>query len=215
MTEAVAAIRAGDVETLERLLGDDPSLAMARVGPRTLLHIATDWPGGLPRVAETIRALVAAGADVDAPFSGAAHSETPLHWAASADDVPALDALLDAGADVDAGGGVIGGGTPLNDATAFGQWRAARRLVERGARTSWFDAAALGLLDRLHDVPGDELDAALWGAAHGGQRAAAELLLERGADPGWVGWDELTPRGAAERSGATDVVALLAGARRS
>jgi hypothetical protein len=215
VTEAVAAIRAGDVETLERLLGDDPSLARARVGPRTLLHIATDWPGGLPRVAETIRALVAAGADVDAPFSGAAHSETPLHWAASADDLPALDAVLDAGADIDSGGGVIGGGTPLNDATAFGQWRAARRLVERGARTSWFDAAALGLLHRLDDVPGDELDAALWGAAHGGQRAAAELLLERGADPGWVGWDELTPLGAAERSGATDVVALLVSARRS
>ncbi len=76
-------------------------------------------------------------------------------------------------------------------------------------------AATLGLLHRLDDVPGDELDAALWGAAHGGQRAAAELLLERGADPGWVGWDELTPLGAAERSGATDVVALLVSARRS
>ena len=213
MTEAVAAIRAGDVETLERLLAEDPSLATARVGPRTLLHIATDWPGGLPRVAETIRALVAAGADVDAPFSGAAHSETPLHWAASADDLPALDALLDAGADIDAGGGVIGGGTPLNDATAFGQWRSARRLVERGARTSWFDAAALGLIDRLDDVPAGELDAALWGAAHGGQRAAAELLLERGADPAWVGWDELTPLGAAQRSAATDVVALLSAGR--
>ena len=213
MTEAVAAIQAGDVEALERLLAQDPSHATARVGPRTLLHIATDWPGGLPRVAETIGVLVAAGADVDAPFSGAAHSETPLHWAASADDVPALDALLDAGADIDAGGGIIGGGTPLNDATAFGQWRAARRLVERGARTSWFDAAALGLLDRLDDVPPGELDAALWGAAHGGQRAAAELLLERGADPAWVGWDELTPLGAAQRSGATDVVELLSAGR--
>jgi uncharacterized protein len=209
-----AAIRAGDVEALERLLADDPSLASARVGPRTLLHIATDWPGGLPRVADTIRVLAAAGADVDARFGGTEHDEAPLHWAASADDVPALDALLDAGADIDAGGGVIGGGTPLNDATAFGQWRAARRLVERGARVSWFDAAALGLLDRLEDVPDDELDGALWGAAHGGQPAAVELLLARGADPGWVGWDELTPLGAAQRSGAADVVALLS-ARRS
>jgi uncharacterized protein len=214
VTEAVAAIQAGDVEALERLLAQDPALAAARVGPRTLLHIATDWPGGLPRVAETIRALVAAGADVDARFSGAAHAETPLHWAASADDLVALDALLDAGADIDATGGVIAGGTPLTDATAFGQWRAARRLVERGAQTTWFDAAALGLLDRLGDVPDGELDAALWGAAHGGQRAAAELLLERGADPSWVGWDELTALGAAQRSEAPDVVALLS-ARRS
>ena len=37
----------------------------------------------------------------------------------------------------------------------------------------------------------------------------AELLLARGADPGWVGWDELTALGAAERSGAADVAALL------
>ena len=129
-------------------LAAEPSLATARVGPRTLLHIATDWPGGLPDVAGSIRALVAAGADVDARFSGPAHDETPLHWAASADDVAALDALLDAGADIDATGGIIGGSTPLADATAFGQWRAARRLVERGAQTSAFDAAALGLIDR-------------------------------------------------------------------
>ena len=206
---AVAAIRAGDVAALEELLTAEPSLATERAGPRTLLHIATDWPGGLPQVAGSIRALIAAGADVDAGFGGAAHEETALHWAASADDLPALDALLDAGADIDAPGGVIGGGTPLADATAFGQWRAARRLVERGARTSAFDAAALGLLDRLGEVPRDELDGALWAAAHGGQRAAAELLLARGADPGWVGWDELTALGAAERSGAADVAELL------
>ena len=210
---AVAAIRAGDVAALERLLAAEPTLAAARVGPRTLLHLATDWPGGLPRVADTIRALVAAGADVNAPFDGPQHAETPLHWAASADDVPALDALLDAGADIDAPGGVIGGGTPLNDATAFGQWRAAQRLVERGARTTWFDAAALGLLDRLAAVPPEKLDGALWAACHGGRREAAALLLERGADPGRVGWDGLTPLGAAQRSGAGDVVALLSAGR--
>ena len=206
---AVAAIRAGDVAALEHELATEPSLAAARVGPRTLLHIATDWPGGLPGVAGSIGVLVAAGADVDARFDGAAHDETPLHWAASADDVAAIDALLDAGADIDAPGAIIGGSTPLADATALGQWRAARRLVERGARTSVFDAAALGLLDELGDVPADELDGALWAAAHGGQRDVAELLLARGADPAWVGWDELSALGAAERSGAADVVALL------
>jgi uncharacterized protein len=44
--DAVAAIRAGDVTALGRMLAQDPSLAAARVGPRTLLHVATDWPGG-------------------------------------------------------------------------------------------------------------------------------------------------------------------------
>jgi hypothetical protein len=33
------------------------------------------------------------GAHINAPFIGK-HAETPLHWAASSDDVDALDALL-------------------------------------------------------------------------------------------------------------------------
>ena len=41
------------------------------------------------------------------------------------DDVELIDMLLDAGADIDAPGAVIGGGTPLADAVAFGQWQAA------------------------------------------------------------------------------------------
>ncbi len=62
---------------------------------RTLLHVATDWPGHFPHVSASIVALVEAGADVNARFHGP-HEETPLHWAASSDDVAALDALLDA-----------------------------------------------------------------------------------------------------------------------
>jgi len=61
--------------------------------------------------------------------------------------VEVLDALLDADTDIDAPGSVIAGGTPLDDATAFAQWKAARRLVERGARVNLFAAASLGLLD--------------------------------------------------------------------
>ena len=44
---------------------------------------------------------------------------------------------------------MIAGGPPLTDARAFGQWRAAHRLVERGARTTIDDATTLGLQDRL------------------------------------------------------------------
>lgn len=117
-------------------------------------------------------------------------------------------------ADIDAPGAVIGGGTPLNDATAFAQWNAARRLVERGATSTLFDAAALGLVDRvaelLRDAPdAEEITGALWGACHGGQRATAGLLRDQGADSTWVGWDDLTPLQAAERAGATDLAAWL------
>jgi uncharacterized protein len=212
----VQAIKHGSPEELRALLEEQPGLAAARLvggspaawDGRTLLHAVTDWPGHVPGAGAKVAALAAAGADVDARSSDG-HGETPLHWAASADDVEALDALLDAGADVDAPGAVIGGGTPLDDAVAFGQWAAARRLVERGARVNLWNAAALGLTDRLEaELEGpappspDEITNAFWCACHGGRRAAAEYLLARGADRDWVGHDGLTALDAARRSGA-------------
>src|SRR2546425_4360615 len=173
----VEAIRNGDLEALQRLLTGNPGLAAARIGnTRTLLHVAADWPGHFPNGARTMVALIAAGAEVNARFTGP-HTETPLHWAASSDDVAVLDALLDGGADIEAPGAVIGNGTPLADAVAFGQWRAARRLVERGARTTLWQAAALGLMPRVEehfatDAPpaSGEGTNAFWCACPGGQR---------------------------------------------
>ncbi len=219
----VAAIHAGNIAGLRELLAGNAELASARIVDakaceRSLLHIATDWPGHFPRVAETIAALVEHGADVNAriasPHAGP-HTETPLHWAASSDDVAALDALLDQGADIEAAGAVIAGGTPMADAVAFAQWMAARRLLERGARTNLWQSAALGLLDCVEKEFGareptrDEITQALWCACHGGQREAAEFLLNRGADLNWIGWDKLTPLGAARRSGALELAAWL------
>src|SRR5213083_186168 len=139
----VEAIHKGDVAALQRLLRENPGLATARLGnpkdcngmSRTLLHVATDWPGHFPNGAATVAALVEAGADVNARFTGP-HTETPLHWAASSDNVAVLDALLDAGANIESPGAVIGVDTPLAHAVAFGQWKAATRLVERGTRTT-------------------------------------------------------------------------------
>jgi hypothetical protein len=210
------AIRGGDTDGLTRLLAEHPDLATARIGERSLVHVLTDWPGHRPGGVASLAIMVAAGADVNARFTGA-HTETPLHWAASNDDVEMLDALLDAGAEIDAIGAVIAGGTPLDDARAFGQWRAAHRLVERGARTTIQDAAALGLMDRLEryfaaaDQPGAaEINLAFWYACHGGQLTCARYLLDRGAELSWLpGWENRTPLDAAERSGATEVAAWL------
>jgi hypothetical protein len=221
---AKALIRSGNTNELRVLLSENPDLATARVGnekeARTLLHILTDDPGNLPNGPETATALVAAGADVNARFTGAAHRETPLHWAASCDDVPMLNALLELGANIEADGGVIGGGTPLADAVAFGQWKCARRLVECGARTTLWQAAALGETERVtayFTSDGDSLpDAqgvteALWCACHGGQQAMAEYLLQRGGDVSWVGWDQLTALDAARRGGHEALVVWLRG----
>jgi ankyrin repeat protein len=207
------ALQTGYVAALTTLLADRPELARARFGDgtmsRTALHVATDWPGHLPRVAESIAALTAAGADPDARFVGG-HVETPLHWAASSDDVEAVDALVTAGADIEADGAVLTGGTPLADAVVFAQWRAARRLLEHGSSTALWQAAALGLTDAVQtmldgtpDLPADELDAALWHACRGGSRATADLLLTRGADPRRVLWDGKTAIDAAEEHALT------------
>src|SRR5258708_6902093 len=217
-TVAVDAIHRGDVEALKCLLDSNPDLVTARIGGvRTLLYIAPDWHGHFPNVAATIAELVGRGADVTARSTGR-HNETPLHWAASSDDVAALDALLDRGANIEAPGAVIGGGTPLADAVAFGQWQAARRLVERGARGNLWQAAGLGLMSRVEQHFGsgaapspDEVTNAFWCACAGGQRETAQYLIARGANVNWIGYNGLTPLDAASRGGANELVEWLNG----
>ncbi|HEV7241854.1 MAG TPA: ankyrin repeat domain-containing protein [Thermoanaerobaculia bacterium] len=215
-----SAIRSGDVDELKRLLNETPDLANGRIVDecgvaRTLLHVAADWPGHFPNGAATVSALIAAGADANAFVNGPRNSrETPLHWAASSDDVAVLDALLDGGADIEAPGAIFTGGAPMSDAVVFAQWNAARRLLERGARTTIWQAAALGLLDRVEELSADsptidDITNAFWHACRGGQRRTAEFLLERGANLNWVGYDHKTPLDAAFDSGAEDVVEWL------
>lgn len=224
-TTVTEAIRSGDCNRLARILAAHPGLARAVVtdspvagcpsSARSMLHLLADLPGNYPNCARMAGVLIQAGADVNARFIGS-HEETPLHWAASCDDVALLDTLLDYGADIEATGAVIAGGTPLADAVAFGQWNAARRLVERGASMTLWQAAALGHLEALaarfagDSVPdSEEVTNAFWCACHGGQRVTAAFLLEQGAALNWIGHDQLTPVDAARRSGANELVAWL------
>jgi ankyrin repeat protein len=191
----VEAIRAGDLPSLARILEAQPGLASARIegrrpgASRTPLHVATDWPGHFPNGVAVVRALIAAGADVNARTTGRADTETPLHWAASSDDVEVAEALIAAGADLEAAGGSIG--TPLDNAVGYGCWQVARLLVERGARVDkLWHAAALGLMSEVErlsvNATPEEINAAFWQACHGGQPRSAAYLLARGADPSFV-----------------------------
>jgi ankyrin repeat protein len=191
--ELSQAVRVGDLDTLSRLLADVPGLANVRLrapngGTRTPLHLVTDWPGYFPHGPEAVRLLLAAGADPNAATTGRGF-ETPLHWAASSDDVEVAEALIEGGADIEAPGGSIAG-TALANAVGYGCWHVARLLVARGAIVeSLWQAAALGLtaqverfLDATPAPTQDDLDEAFWQACHGGQRRMAEYLLGKGAD---------------------------------
>src|SRR3954468_29767 len=149
------AIRSGALDELARLLQAQPELAKARIagwrgGWRTPLHVAADWPGYFPNGPAVVRLLMEAGADPSAP-SAEGPSETPLHWAASSDDVDVAAALIDGGADIEVPNGSVG--TPLDNAIGYACWHVARLLVARGALVDkLWHAGALGMLDRLEEL---------------------------------------------------------------
>jgi hypothetical protein len=79
------AVRHGDAIGLRALLGEHSGLANASIAGRsgerrTLLHVATDWPGHFPNNVATVQLLIERGAEVNARFVGT-HTETPLHRA--------------------------------------------------------------------------------------------------------------------------------------
>lgn len=207
--EAVAAIKSGEVQQLRALLDADRGLVSATLpgNERSLLHHATDWPGHWPDVGTTIQLLVSFGADPNIGFASDTPkvAETPLHWAASSNDVIAARALLAVGADVDALGGIFGGCTPFEEAIIFENYDVARILLEHGATNYLPGAAALGQADEVpgyftmdgvvdvasHALPHWEplppaqivLDRAFQFACRSGHIDIAKSLLARGAEP--------------------------------
>jgi len=197
--ELLLAVRGGEVERIKRLLSENPDLPRARFeargGTSTALHFVTDWPGYFPNGPEIVHLLIDAGSDPNALTTGGGSktpgpgSETPLHYAASSDDVDVAAALIDRGADLETANGSIG--TPLDNAVGYACWHVARLLVMRGARVEkvWH-AGALGMLDRLEDllvpqIDPDQISQGFWHACGAGQRRAAERLLRAGADVNW------------------------------
>src|ERR1017187_5131591 len=100
--ELLVAVRVGDVAAIQRLLRNDPALASARLvgkdgGAGTPLHLVTDWPGYFPNGPEIVRLLIGAGADPNALTARRGSQtgpgdETPLHYAASSDDIDVAEA---------------------------------------------------------------------------------------------------------------------------
>jgi ankyrin repeat protein len=119
----------GRTERLDELLGADPSLATARSADGfTALHYPAFF--GIGAAADVTRALLTAGADVNAR-SDNDFAVLPIHSAIAGghDDVAAV--LIDAGADVDAR--QRHGWTPLHGAAQNGSLDSVDRLLAAGA----------------------------------------------------------------------------------
>jgi ankyrin repeat protein len=119
----------GDAARVEELLREDPELAKAWTSDGfTALHYAAFF--GSP---EAVRALVAAGADLDARSTNQefAPEATPLHSAVAAGRMDNAEALLEAGADPNAR--QHGGFTPLMEAEQRGDLDFAELLIRHGA----------------------------------------------------------------------------------
>jgi hypothetical protein len=215
--EFATAIKTGDAGSLRMLLAADPGLATSLINSRTPLHLFADAPGHRPNPGAVVSALAEAGADLNAHATAMWHHETPLHWAASNDDVGLIDALLDAGADIEHPGSSINGGPPTASALGYAQWKALRRLYERGAVMTLPRAAALGLMPLVTELAtaapppdSEELTLAFWNACRGGQLEAARYLAGRGADINWrAPWSGETPLDAARDRHQRAVVAWL------
>jgi ankyrin repeat protein len=189
---AVLAAVLPDLRLLRALIGRGVDINHAHAGLTPLLAATRDSWHGRP---EAVMTLLANGAD---PRAADRDGNTPLHHAARSSD-PGVAALLrDAAAELDARNAE--GVTPLGIACGCGNWRLARFLLERGARTEPEDgsppllAAAGGDDDDVagvelllrHKAKVDARDArgrsALHEAALAGHAGIMSALLEARAD---------------------------------
>jgi len=177
-----AAAGVGDLALIEELFGAD-----GRPTPQAGAHRGFYRPhGGFPPRTPSSQ-------DQEA-------LDEALSWAARADRLDALDALVGHGARLDAD---VYRGTALAWAAASDRVGAIRRLVELGANPS--GRSTFGGLDHGRDLTPLHL------AASDGKLGSLRTLLELGADPRLRdGIYDSTPRGWAEHFGEPQAAELLA-----
>lgn len=137
---AMKAIKAGDVETLRKLVAEEPSLATARSTrshPTLLQCLALDAKGN-SNARAMAEVLIDAGAELN----------EPLVAAASIDNRPIAELLIERGAAIDG----AGGWTPLEEALYWNSQNVLALLLERGAKVQNLRAAAgLGRADLIEN----------------------------------------------------------------
>lgn len=135
---AIAAIKAGDLESLQALVAVDPSLATSRstTSHPTLLQCLVLDGKDNPNAVEMARVLIEAGAELN----------EPLIAAGSIDNRVVAEFLLDQGAAIDG----AGGWSPLEEALYWNSRNVIALLLERGASVQNLRVAAgLGRTDLI------------------------------------------------------------------
>ena len=213
-----------DLRLLRELISLGADVNAAHGGLTPLLAATRDSWHGRP---DAVTTLLANGAD---PRAADAAGNTPMHHAARSSDPGVMALLRDAAAEVDALNAE--GLTPLGVACMAGNWRLAKFLLERGARThvegatpslvaaaggEEDDPAGVQLLLK-HKARPDAHDrsgrTALHSAAHAGHAGIAGELISAGADVNGADEAGRTPLLEAARGGrlATFEVLVEAGA---
>ncbi|MBI3830132.1 MAG: ankyrin repeat domain-containing protein, partial [Planctomycetes bacterium] len=167
--QAVAALDAGDLPKLKRMLEADPVLVQARGNleppygyftAATLLHHVAGNPnrGPLPKnIVAIAQLLLETGADPEAATLGPNGGSTMglLVTSKQASDMgvtgPLMDLLVKHGASLKVSGPEV-----LRQALANHAPRAAERMLELGAQADLIAAAALGRMELLRDCFDDE-----------------------------------------------------------
>ena len=212
-----------DLRLLRALIQHGADVNLDHAGMRPLLAATRDSWHGRP---EAVMTLLTNGAD---PLAVDAEGNTPLHHAARSSDAGVAALLHDAGAPLDAVNQE--GLSPLGVACSAGNWRLARFLLERGAKTEppggqpvllaaaateEDDAAGVQLLLR-HKARIDALDAggrsALHGAALAGHAGICETLLDAGARVDAADAEGRTPLLDAARATRAEALEALLAAR--
>lgn len=202
---AADAIVTGDIVTLERLLHEDPNLIRTR-SPRkhhaTLLHYAGSngveyFRQKCPKnIVAIVKIMLEAGAEVDA-LADAYGKDTTLGLAATSIhpviagvQIPLLEALLGAGAAMDA---LVGAGSVVIGCLHNGRPQAAEFLADRGARLDLEGAAGVGRLDLVTGFFNRDgslkagatklqmNDGFMWACEYG-RTGVVEFLLDQGVD---------------------------------
>lgn len=184
--EMISAVKAGDTAEVNRFLQQPGQLSSRDARGNTPLHWAA-----LANDEQLVVRLLAAGADVRATNSIGA---TALHYGTGSDAI--VRDLLRAGAEPSAK--TVSGSTPLHTAASRpGSYRSVKRLLDAGAEVDVMRSSSYEI------GPMSPLTLAIF---YGDPRAA-RLLMARGASPG--GTNGFTPVAAAAFTGKRDLLAEL------